>query len=266
MENIHGPRQSRKREGDAMKNHDKRHKEMSGMEEKRDRRKGNGDNIHAASPHHSVAGEETMARISFLVDFSLEEGQIKGKITHRLTNKQVDFDGLDQAAITQFMKKYLSRLEKGAAETADRGPIEPIHVELAGKRKEGEKEISSDEIRTRSFSVIPAGSSQPTEMILQGQPLQLQWCFEPSADFAFRGERMNYKVSICRKKLAGGHRELLGEIGGEINFTDPVTACIHSEPLPPGTYRIEADAEFSLKSKKAAWRRTCHNSSLIQVD
>ena len=58
-----------------------------------------------------------MARISFFVDFSLEEGQIKGKMTHRLTNKQVDFAGLDQAAITQFMKKYLSRLEKGVAET-----------------------------------------------------------------------------------------------------------------------------------------------------
>jgi hypothetical protein len=249
-----------------MKNHEKRHKEMSGMEEKRDRRKGNGDNIHAASPHHSVAGEETMARISFLVDFSLEEGQIKGKITHRLTNKQEEFDGLDQTAITQFMKKYLSRLEKGVAETADRGPIEPIHVEAAGKRKEGGKEISPDEIRTRSFSVIPAGATQPTDIVLQGQPLQLQWCFEPSPEFPFRGERMNYKVSICRKKLAGGHRELLGEIGGEINFAEPMTACIHSEPLPAGTYRIEADAEFSLKSKKPAWRHTCHNSSLIQVD
>ena len=249
-----------------MKNQEKRQKEMSGMEEKRDRRKGNGDNIHAASPHHSVTGEDTMARISFLVDFSLEEGQIKGTVTHRLTNQQVDFDGLDQAAITQFMKKYLSRLEKGAAETADRGPIEPSHVDTAGKRKEGGKETLSDEIRTRSFSVIPAGSTQHTEMILQGQPLQLQWCFEPSEDFAFRGERMNYKVSICRKKLAGGHRELLGEIGGEINFAEPMTACIHSEPLPPGTYRIEADAEFSLKSKKAAWRKTCHNSSLILVN
>ena len=249
-----------------MKNHEKRHKEMSGMEEKRDRRKGNGDSIHAASPHHSVAGEETMARISFLVDFSLEEGQIKGKITHRLTNKQEEFDGLDQTAITQFMKKYLSRLEKGVAETADRGPIEPIRVEAAGKRKEGGKEISPDEIRTRSFSVIPAGATQPTDIVLQGQPLQLQWCFEPSPEFPFRGERMNYKVSICRKKLAGGHRELLGEIGGEINFAEPMTACIHSEPLPAGTYRIEADAEFSLKSKKPAWRHTCHNSSLIQVD
>ena len=251
-----------------MKNQEKRHKEMSGMEEKRDRKKdsGNGDNIHAESPHQSVAGEDTMARISFLVDFSLEEGQIKGKITHRLTNKQVDFDGLNQDAITQFMKKYLSRLEKGVAETASRGPIEPIRVDTARMRKEEEKKIFQDEIRTRSFLVIPAGSTQPTDMILQGQPLQLQWCFESSPDFAFRGERMNYKVSIIRKKLAGGHRELLGEIGGEINFAEPMTACIHSEPLPPGTYRIEADAEFSLKSKKAAWRKTCHNTSLIQVD
>ena len=248
-----------------MKNHEKRQKEVSGMEERRDRRRGNGDNIHAASPHHSVADEDTMARISFLVDFSLENGQIKGKITHRLTNKQMEFDGLDQAAITQFMKKYLSRLERAPAETADREHIEPIRVETSGMGKERESAASPEEIRTRSFSVIPAGSTQPMEIIQQGLPLQLQWCFEPAPAFPYRGERMHYKVSICRKKLAGGHRELLGEIGGEISFAEPVTACIHSEPLPPGTYRIEADAEFSLKSKKAAWRQTCHNSSLIHV-
>jgi hypothetical protein len=77
---------------------------------------------------------------------------------------------------------------------------------------------------------------------------------------------MRYKISMCRKKLAGGHRESLGETEGEINFADPMTACIHSEPLPPGTYRIEGDAEFRLKSKKSSWSRTCHSSSLIQVD
>ena len=70
--------------------------------------------------HDSVAGEETMARISFLVDFSLEEGRIKGKITHRLTNKQEEFDGLDQTAITGFLKKP-ARLEKAVRKQRTEG-------------------------------------------------------------------------------------------------------------------------------------------------
>jgi hypothetical protein len=61
---------------------------------------------------------------------------------------------------------------------------------------------------------------------------------------------MNYKVSICQKKLASGHREMVGEIEGDVACSEALTASIHSEPLPSGTYRLEADAIFSLKGKK----------------
>jgi hypothetical protein len=250
-----------------MKSHEKRHKDTSGIEEPRERKREptNGDpaeSVNAESHSHLAAAEDTSARISFLIDFSLAEGQIQGKITHRLTNKHTEFTGLDQTAITQFMKKYLSRLEKGVVKMSGREALPAIDVQDTEKE---EREIPSNDIRTRSFSVIPAGTARPTEFLQQGQPFQLQWCFEPPESFVVRGEHLKYKVSICRKKLASGNRELLGEIEGDIDCTEALTACIHSEPLPAGTYRIEADAQFSLRSKKADWSSTCHNSNLIHV-
>ncbi len=250
-----------------MKSHEKRHKETSGIEEDRDRKRepGNGgftDSFNSEDHHQLAADEDTTARISFLIDFSLAEGQIQGKITHRLTHKQTEFAGLDQTAITQFIKKYLSRLEKGVVKTSEREPLPSIVVQDLERE---EKDFPSKDIRTRSFSVIPAGAARPTEILQQGQPFQLQWCFEPPTSFVARGEHLKYKVRICRKKLASGNREVLGEIEGDIDCTEVLTACIHSEPLPPGTYRLEADAKFSLKSKKADWSSACRNSSLIHV-
>jgi hypothetical protein len=250
-----------------MKSHEKRHKELSGIEGTRDRKRepANGgltESLNAESHHQLAADEDPTARISFLIDFSLAEGQIQGKITHRLTHKQMEFGGLDQMAITQFMKKYLSRLEKGVVKTSERESLPVVDVQDVARE---EKETPSKDIRTQSFNVIPAGATRPTEILQQGQPFQVQWCFETPESFVVRGEHLKYKVSICRKKLASGNRELLGEIEGDIDCTEALTACIHSEPLPPGTYRLEADATFSLKSRKTDWSSACRNSRLIHV-
>jgi len=250
-----------------MKNHEKRHKEISGTEMKRDRKKesGNGgfkEGLITESHYQVDADEGSTARISFLIDFSLAEGQIEGKITHRLTNKYMEFVGLDQTTITQFMKKYLSRLDKGVVKTAE---CEQRPSTYYQQTENEEEKPPSNEIRTKSFLVIPAGSGQPTEILQQGQPFQLQWSFDPPASLAVRGQHMNYKVSICRKKLASGHRELMGEIEGDIACSEALTASIHSEPLPSGTYRLEADATFSLKGKKPDWSSASRNSCLIHV-
>jgi hypothetical protein len=248
-----------------MKNHEKRHKELSGTEVKRDRKKESSDggfkeDQKAESHHRFDADEDTTARISFLIDFSLAEGQIEGRITHRLTNTQMKFVGLDQTTISQFMKKYLSRLDKSVVRTTEREQLPSTDYQNAEK-----EEPASNEIRTKSFLVIPAGAGQPTDILQQGQPFQVQWCFDPPASLSVRGQHMNYKVSICRKKLASGHREVVGEIKGDVACSEALTASIHSEPLPSGTYRLEADATFSLKGRKPDWRSACRNSCLVHV-
>ncbi|MBI5580257.1 MAG: hypothetical protein HY895_13985 [Deltaproteobacteria bacterium] len=250
-----------------MKNHEKRHKELSGTEVKRDRKKESGEegfkeDLKPESHAPFDADEDTTARISFLIDFSLAEGQIEGRIIHRLTNKHMKFVGLDQTAISQFMKKYLSRLDKSVVRATEREQVPSTDYQDAEKE---EAAAASNEIRTKSFLVIPAGAAQPTEILQQGQPFQVQWCFDPPASLSVRGQHMNYKVSICRKKLASGHREVVGEIEGDVACSEALTASIHSEPLPSGTYRLEADATFSLKGRKPDWSGVCRDSRLVHV-
>jgi hypothetical protein len=252
-----------------MKNHEKSHKEMSGVKDKRDPKNkmttGEPKELsNDESRHRHFADEDMTARMSFLIDFSLAEGQIQGKITHRLTNKQIEFAGLDQSAITQFMKRYLSRLEKSVEKIPIEDPSQQIHPSVEVHKEEA-KETHAGEMQTRSFGVIPAGAAQPTAFLLQGQPFQLQWSFEPPPIPSTMGEQLSYRVIICRKNLEGGEHRKVGEVSGNIDIGSALTARIPSEPLPPGAYRLEADSDFSLKSKTTGWHSTCHERRLIQV-
>jgi hypothetical protein len=253
-----------------MKNHEKSHKELSAIKEKRDPKSkittGEQNKLsNDDSLHRHAADEDMTARISFLIDFSLTEGQIQGKITHRLTNKQMEFAGVDQTAITQFMKRYLSRLEKSVEKIPiDEPSQQQIHASVEVHQEEP-REIHAGEMQTRSFGVIPAGAVQPTELLRQGQPFQLQWSFEPPPIPSTVGEQLSYRVIISRKNLEGGEHMKVGEVSGKVDVGSALTARIPSEPLPPGAYRLEADSDFSLKSKKVGWHSTCRERRLIQV-
>lgn len=223
----------------------------------------------AENHHHPANDKDTTARISFLIDFSLAEGEIRGKITHRLTDKQVKFAGIDQATITQFMNKYISRLEKNVIKMPAEEVSPPIH-ELAEEKKEEARETPFSEMQTRSFDVIPLGTAHPQRVLQQGQPFQFQWSFEPPSFLGLEGEKLNYRVIICRKKLAGGPRELVGKTEGQVDFSETLTsgiqASLQSQPLPRGTYRLKGVTHFwSSKSKKPGWRSSCSDSCLIQV-
>jgi hypothetical protein len=252
-----------------MKNHEKSHKELSAIKDKRDPKSkitaGESNKLsNDESRHRHAADEDMTARISFLIDFSLAEGQIQGKITHRLTNKQMDFAGLDQTTITQFMKRYLSRLEKSVEKTPVDEPSQQTHASVEVHKEEA-RETHAGKMQTRSFGVIPAGAAQPTAFLLQGQPFQLQWSFEPPPIPSTMGEQLSYRVIICRKNLEGGEHMKVGEVSGKIDIGSALTARIPSEPLPPGAYRLEADSDFSLQSKNVGWHSTCHERRLIQV-
>ena len=256
----------RKRE-DTMKNHEKR---QTGTTESASKRGVKNEPTADASSETSLpnrpnpidSAEDSTARITFVTEFSLSEGRIEGRITHRLTGKSMEFAGLDQTTITQFMKKYLSGLDRGPGRVADSERLASPRERQSGTEKPGS---TADRLRTRSFQVIPTGAARPTDILQQGQPFQLQWSFEPPDGLVDRGQQLSYAVSICRKKLAGGRRELLGEIKGEIVCCEALTANIHSEPLPSGTYRLEADARFSLKNKKTGWVNAARDSCLIHV-
>jgi hypothetical protein len=248
-----------------MKNHGKHYKEMSGMKEKRDSKSKtsygeSNERSNDENRHRLAANEDLDNGISFLIVFSLKDGQIEGTITHRLTDKLTKFSGLDQTAITQFMKKYLSGLEK----SVEKMPIEEQPFAAVQQREEA-RITPSHEMRTRSFRVIPEGSSQHVEFLQKGQPFELQWSFESPSVSDMEGEQLHYRIMICGKNLEGGKRLKISDTIGQISFGSPLTASIHFAPLPPGTYRLEADSDFSLKSKISNWHSACREKRLIQV-
>jgi hypothetical protein len=250
-----------------MKNHEKRHTGTTESASKRGSKfepaaDAAGEDSLPNRPNPTDPVDDSTARITFAIEFSLSEGKIEGKITHRLTGKSMEFAGLDQTTITQFMKKYLSGLDRGPARAMDSAHLASPCERQSRTEKPGS---TPDRSRTRSFHVIPAGAARPTDILQQGQPFQLQWSIEPPDGLVDRGQPLSYAVRVCRKKLAGGRRELLGEIKGEIVCCEALTANIHSEPLPSGTYRLEADARFSLKNQKTGWVSAARDSCLIHV-
>jgi hypothetical protein len=248
-----------------MKNHEKSRKEIPGTKDKKNSKSkastGDPEDILNIDSLRSFAADEG---IPFLVNFSLKEGEIEGTITHCRTNTQMKFVGLDQAAIGQFMKRYLSRLEKSIEKMPAEEPT-PQFFESVEVQGDEAKKTAAGEMRTRSLDVVPSGAAQPTDILLKGQPFQLQWSFEPPSLSGMAGEKMHYRIVICGKNLKGGERIKVGEVSGKIDFGSALTAHIPSGPLPPGPYRLEADSDFSMKSKIAPWHSACRERRLIQV-
>jgi len=248
-----------------MKNHEKSRKELPSTKDKKNGKgktaTGDPGDILSIESRRSLAADEG---IPFLVNFSLSEGEIEGTITHLRTNTKTKFVGFDQVAIGQFMKRYLSRLEKSVEKMPVEEPPPQFFDSAVAQRDEAKKTVSG-EMRTRSLEVIPSGAAQPSNILLKEQPFQLQWSFEPPSLSGMAGEKLHYRIVICGKKLEGGERIKFGEVSGKIDFGSDLTARIPSGPLPPGAYRLDADSDFSMKSKIAEWHSACRERRLIQV-
>ena len=259
-----GPRTYEKQKGDVMKPPDPRRKEPNGTKGKKDDKikSFDGEPREASkveSQQHVDADEDTTGRMSFSIDFWLAEGEVRGKIIHRPSGKHQEFSARDQARITEFLNRYLSRLERSIA----RRPVEESSQptpELAEAQKK---------MRTRSFGVFIKGTDHPKRILQKEQPFEYKWSFETPASFGIEGEELNCKVNICRKNLASGKREIVvdkkDEIKKETDFREPLIV-IPSEPLSAGTYRLEGEANFqSLKSKKPESPISCKESCVILV-
>lgn len=199
--------------------------------------------------------------LEFLIEFYYAEDELQGKITHCMTNKKDRFSGLDQAKIIHFMKPYLSR-----AESARQEPVEESSQAIQASAEEQEKkvnEIPPNEMRTRSYGVIAAGTTQTTGLLQQGQPFKVQWSFEPPSIPGMESEQMDYKIVIYRKEVPGGANYAVGKKDGQKKFSEPLTASFECESLPPGMYRLEGNSLFSIKKRE--WRSICHETNLVEV-
>jgi hypothetical protein len=256
---------SQTQEGDTMRSDEKSHKNMSGT-----RKDGKSKTSNSAPKDLSTAvnqrpvevDEDATTGISFLIDYSLVAGELRGKIARRLTHKHEkypgkpeEFSGNGETTIIQFMKRYLSRLEKNAGKVPDEEAQQPGKVRIT----------QPSEAHKPGLDVVPEGSAQPSDILKQGQTFLLRWTFEPYSPSGITGEQLHYRIAVCGKNLERGERIHIGEGEGKIDFSGALTALVGSRPLPQGTYIVEADAEFSLKSMKSDRQSLCRKSRLIQV-
>jgi hypothetical protein len=249
---------SQMQEGDTMRSDEKRHKNMSGTRKNGKCKPSNSAprNLSTAENHRSIdVDKDKTTGMSFLIDYKLVAGELKGTITHQQTNIKEEFSGHGEATIIQFMKRYLSKVEKNVRKVPVEEPPQLGEVRIT----------SPGEMRIPSLEVIPAGSARPSDILQQGQTFHLRWTFEPPSPSGITGEQLHYRIAVCGKNLERGERIKIGEGGGEIDFSSALTALIASGPLPPGTYIVEADAGFSLKSMKSDRQSACRERRLIQV-
>jgi hypothetical protein len=131
-----------------MKSREKLDKEVSITRDKKDPKSKTSNNAPKdstiAEHHHSVeVVEDTTTRISFLIDYSLVARELRGKITHKLTDKQEEFSGRGETNIIQFLNRYLSKLEK----SVEKVPVSEVRITPPGV------------MRNLGLDVIPVGSA-----------------------------------------------------------------------------------------------------------
>jgi len=256
---------SQTQEGDTMRSDDKRQKNMSGARKDGKSKTSNSapKDLSPASANSIVdVDEDATTGISFLIDYSLVAGKLKGKIARRVTHKHEkysgepeEFSGLDETTIIKFMKIHLSSLEKNAGKVPDEEAQQPGKVRIT----------QPSEAHKPGLDVVPEGSAQPSDILKQGQTFLLRWTFEPPTSSGITGEQLHYRIVVCAKSMERAEHIKIGEGGGQIVFGSALTALIGSGPLPPGTYIVEADAEFSLKSMKSYRQSVCSARRLIKV-
>ena len=249
---------SQTQEGDTMRTDEKRHKNMSGIRKNGKSKPSNSaprDSSTAETHRPADVDKDKTSGMSFLIEYKLVAGELQGTITHKQINIQEEFSGFDQATIIQFMKRYLSKVEKSVRKVPSEEPPQPGEVKIT----------SPGEMQKPGLEVIPAGCAQPSDILQQGQTFQLRWTFEPSKLSGITGKQMHCRIVVCGKNLERGERIHIGEGEEKIDVSGALTALIASEPLPPGTYIVEADAGFDLKSMKSDRQSACRARRLIKV-
>ena len=95
----------------------------------------------------------------------------------------------------------------------------------------------------QKMEVMTPGSDHPVNFLRQDQPYLVRLTLDLT-EINDPGElHLLYKASVSCRQL-GGTRYSIGEIVSIRKFSKSVNLDINGDPLPPGTYRLEAIAEI----------------------
>lgn len=95
----------------------------------------------------------------------------------------------------------------------------------------------------RTMEVLTPGSDRPVNFLRQDQSYLVRLTLDLTEMNEPDDLPLLYKASVFARQL-GGTRHAIGEIVSTLKFSKSVSLDINGDPLPPGTYRLEAFAEI----------------------
>lgn len=205
------------------------------------------------------------AKDGFFILLYPSQGRFSCKIM-RLYKKEKPkpIKGLDKTTIFNLISKYYPHLERQAAQTQPEVPGEAEPLPTYAVPATG-KELQS----LIGFEIVQAGISPPFNVIQHDEPFEVHLNVDLTGvmlEGIKKDAQLNYKILLNCKHLTGKPFQRIAEISGDTAAAKVFTEIVESEPLSPGTYRLEADATITGDKEKTKAPKSFKNHHMLHVD
>lgn len=209
----------------------------------------------------NIPEDTSTAKASFCIYLYPSQGHVNARIMNLFEKKETfPIKESDTVTIIDFISKYFPKLKDQIAQLK---PLETEQKKLSPPATVAS--LSDGSPLLREFGIFSTDIEGPNIIVKKDQPFQVKLTFDPTDVISRKGSPLTYKVSIYVKSLKGRHRQLAGEVKGNVESTDPFTATIPTAALRAGTYRLEAVATLNPQTGDRSTRTFCWESSLINV-
>lgn len=179
-------------------------------------------------------------KVELLVD---ETGSLRRtNILHIQSAENASWAGWEQARLAEFVASHAG-VSAPCAEEIRAGFIAqsvPLvraptntQVLLMDARKTGTG-------RLREFLTIPQKSKIPCMILSKDELFSIQLTLD-LGDLAIPAQtRLNYEATVRARNMDGGAKQVIGQVCGTGLSADTITINVEGNPMPVGTYRLEA--------------------------
>lgn len=243
------------------------------------------EDVQVLSPLQHIA--------TFTIELLLSEDNetLQSELVHIQSRSKESWDGWQAARLLDFMVQQagiklppvesaptvanVAESIKGTGEASAIAPL--VAEELETVSPVIEEEIvstspptatteSATVLRLREMEILLAGTDNPRSILRSDQPFEVRLTLDVSDVLAPDETPLNYRATVYGKRLGSRMRQTVGEAQGIILPTDNVTLNVKSIPLPPGTYRLEADVNLTtMESPQCPDLKALLRGNLLQV-
>lgn len=187
-----------------------------------------------------ISEDISTAKNGYFISLYTSQGKFSGQIM-RLYKKEKPkpIKEQDKDTIVNFISKYFPQVEEQVGQPQ---AVASYIIEPFSPFPETGADVKMQ--RLCEFEISQTGITDPFNVFGHDQPFQIKIDIDLN-DLDIEGitedTHLNYKTFICCKHLSGKPSQCIAEINGETKISKMLTEIVELEPLPEGTYRLEAD-------------------------